>query len=157
MSAGGTILNWAGRVREIEQIEEIGSRETVEVGRWDSTLSELRDDPDVEDAIEAIDSDPPPAAFVRSTPPSDRAIDEAVQRGETQDSGVVPDYHEPPEVDPPPLTYAQVFQEGGEGASMKAPRAVEPSSIVPQRDPAPSMLPWALLVLAVVCGAGAVR
>ena len=32
---------------------------------------------EVEDAIEAIDSDPPPAPFVRSRPPSDRAIDEA--------------------------------------------------------------------------------
>ena len=57
-------------------------RETVEVGQWDSTLDELRDDPEVEEAIVAIDSDPPPGPFVRSTPPSDRAIDEAVERGE---------------------------------------------------------------------------
>ncbi|MGB5220645.1 MAG: DUF4388 domain-containing protein, partial [Polyangiales bacterium] len=64
MSAGGTILNWAGRLPAIERIEEISSRETVEVGQWDHTLSELRDDPEVEEAIEAIDSDPPPAAFV---------------------------------------------------------------------------------------------
>ena len=56
MYAGGTILNWAGRVPKIDHIEEVSSRETVEMGKWDSSLSELRDDPEVEDAIEAIDS-----------------------------------------------------------------------------------------------------
>lgn len=156
MSAGGTILNWAGRLPAIERIEEISSRETIEVGQWDHTLSELRDDPDVEEAIEAIDSDPPPAAFIRSTPPSDRAIDEAAHRGEEQEPAVGADYHEPAEVDPPPLTYEQVFEQGSAEASLRAPRAVEPSSVVPRRDPTPSMLPWALLLLALVFGASAI-
>ena len=170
MYAGGTILNWAGRVPQIDKIEEISSRETVELGQWDSTLSELRDDPDVEEAIEAIDSDPPPAPFVRSSPPpgpfvpssppSDEAIDKAVERSEpraTEASEPVADYHEPPEVDPPPLTYEQVFEEQEGEVSIRAPRAVEPSSIIVRpAQPPPSMLPWALLLLAIVCGAGAV-
>ncbi|TNF63088.1 MAG: DUF4388 domain-containing protein, partial [Deltaproteobacteria bacterium] len=54
MYAGGTILNWAGRAPEINEIDDASSRETVEVGQWDSTLEELRDDPEVEDAIDAI-------------------------------------------------------------------------------------------------------
>ncbi len=156
MYAGGTILNWAGRVPTIRQIEEISNRETVEVGQWDHTMSELREDPEVDEAIEAIDSDPPPAAFVRSRPPSDRAIDEAVQRGAEQEPSVSADYHEPPEVDPPPLTYEQVFEESSPGASLRAPRAVDPSSVASKGRPMPSMLPWALLVLAIVFGAGAV-
>ena len=69
MYKGGTNLNWSGRVPEIDKIEEISGRETVEVGRWDHSLEELREDPEVEEAIVAIDSDPPPAAFVRSSPP----------------------------------------------------------------------------------------
>ena len=160
--AGGTILNWAGRVPEIDQIEDIASRETVEVGQWDSTLSELRADPEVDEAIEAIDSDPPPAAFVRSTPPSDRAIDEAVQRGEegpddgTEDQGVAPDYHEPADVDPPPLTFEQVFEEAPASASLKAPRAVDAASLAAQARTSPPLLPWALLLLAIVFGASAV-
>jgi hypothetical protein len=156
MYAGGTILNWAGRVPAIEQIEEISGRETVELGHWDSSLSELREDPDIEEAIEAIDSDPPPAAFVRSRPPSDRAIDEAVLRGEEQEPMVAADYHEPPEVDPPPLTYEQVFEKGSAEASLRAPRAVTPSSAASKGQSTPSMLPWALLVLAILFGAGAV-
>ena len=156
MYAGGTILNWAGRVPAIEQIEEISGRETVELGHWDSSLSELREDPDIEEAIEAIDSDPPPAAFVRSRPPSDRAIDEAVLRGEEQEPMVAADYHEPPEVDPPPLTYEQVFEKGSAEASLRAPRAVTPSAAASKGQSTPSMLPWALLVLAILFGAGAV-
>lgn len=161
MYAGGTILNWAGRVPNIDKIEEVGSRETVEVGRWDSTLSELRDDPDVDEAIEAIDSDPPPAAFVRSTPPSapppsDRPVGQAAPHAVRADDGVVPDYHEPPEVDPPPLTYEQVFENGPDQASIGAPRAVEPTSIIVRHKPSPPLMPWALLVLAVVLGASAI-
>jgi len=156
MYAGGTILNWAGRVPAIEQIEEISGRETVELGHWDSSLSELREDPDIEEAIEAIDSDPPPAAFVRSRPPSDRAIDEAVLRGQGQEPEASADYHEPPEVDPPPLTYEQVFEKGSAEASLRAPRAVTPSAAASKGQSTPSMLPWALLVLAILFGAGAV-
>jgi DNA-binding response OmpR family regulator len=107
MYAGGTILNWAGRVPKIDEIDEVSGRETIEVGQWDSTLEELRDDPEVEEAIVAIDSDPPPGPFVRSTPPpSSPPIDEAAERGEEQPRDAVVDYHEPPDVDPPPLTYA---------------------------------------------------
>ncbi len=140
MYGGGTILNWAGRVPAIDEIEEVSSRETVEVGRWDNTLEELRDDPEVEEAIVAIDSDPPPGPFVRSRPPSDRVIE----------------YNEPPEVDPAPLTFEQVFDDGAAKASIRAPRAVQPSSIVPTPAAKPSMLPWALLVLAIGGGVGAV-
>ncbi len=146
MYAGGTMLNWAGRVPEIDKIEEISGRETVEVGQWDSTLDELRDDPEVEEAIVAIDSDPPPGPFVRSTPPSDRP--------EEPHLDPMLEYHEPPEVDPPPLRYEQVFAD--EGASIRAPRAVQPSSIVPRQPAKPTMLPWALLVLAIGCGVAAV-
>jgi DNA-binding response OmpR family regulator len=156
MSAGRTILNWAGRVPAIEHIEEISSRETVELGHWDHTLSELRDDPDVEEAIEAIDSDPPPAAFIRSTPPSDRVVDEPRKPDQEEQPVAVPEYHEPPEVDPPPLTYEQVFANGSSEASLGAPRPVDPAAARARPEPTPSMLPWALLVLAIVFGAGAV-
>ena len=158
MHAGGTILNWAGRVPEIDQIEEISGRETVELGAWDDTLSKLRDDPEVEDAIEAIDSDPPPAPFVRSRPPSDRAIDEAVERGEHRIPGPpsLPSYHEPPEVDPPPLGYEQVFDEGVSEVKLDAPPALDRAAVAARHANEPSMLPWALLLLALICGAGAV-
>jgi hypothetical protein len=154
MHAGGTILNWAGRVPEIDEIETVSGRETVEVGQWDNTLDELRDDPEVEEAIVAIDSDPPPGPFVRSRPPSDRAIDEAVERGEAPQRDAAADYHEPPAVDPPPLTYEQVFEKEAE-ASIRAPRAVRSSSIAPRRPAKPTMLPWALLVLAIGCAVAA--
>jgi DNA-binding response OmpR family regulator len=154
MHAGGTILNWAGRVPEIDKIDEVSGRETVEVGQWDNTLDELRDDPEVEEAIVAIDSDPPPAAFIRSTPPSDRPIEAAVERGEEPQSETTVDYHEPPDVDPPPLTYEQVFED--KGASIRAPRSVQPSSIAATTSAKPTMLPWALLVLAIGCGVAAV-
>ena len=158
MHAGGTILNWAGRVPEIDQIEEISARETVELGAWDDTLSKLRDDPEVEDAIEAIDSDPPPAPFVRSRPPSDRAIDEAVERGEHRIPGPpsLPSYQEPPEVDPPPLNYEQVFDEGVSDVKLNAPPALDRAAVAARHANEPSMLPWALLLLALICGAGAV-
>jgi DNA-binding response OmpR family regulator len=152
MYAGGTILNWAGRVPKIDEIDEVSGRETIEVGQWDSTLEELRDDPEVEEAIVAIDSDPPPGPFVRSTPPpSSPPIDEAAERGEEQPRDAVVDYHEPPDVDPPPLTYAQVFEEDAGEASIRAPRAVKPSSLVPPASAKPTMLPWALLVLTIGC------
>ena len=122
MYAGGTILNWAGRVPDLDRIEEVSSRETLEIGQWDHTLDELRDDPEVEEAIVAIDSDPPPAAFVRSTPPRDPAFDEADQRHDPTPRQVVLDYHEPPDVDPPPLTYEQVFEEDAREARLRAPR-----------------------------------
>jgi DNA-binding response OmpR family regulator len=154
MYAGGTILNWAGRVPQIDRIDEVSGRETVEVGQWDNTLDELRDDPEVEEAIVAIDSDPPPGPFVRSTPPSDRPIDPVVERGEAEHRNAVIDYHEPPDVDPPPLKYEQVFEE--DGASIRAPRAVRSSSIVPRQPAKPTMLPWALLILAIGCGVAAV-
>ena len=154
MHAGGTILNWAGRVPEIDKIDEVSGRETVEVGQWDNTLDELRDDPEVEEAIVAIDSDPPPAAFIRSTPPSDRPIEAAVERGDEPQRETTVDYHEPPEVDPPPLTYEQVFE--AKGASIRAPRSVQPNSIAATTSTKPTMLPWALLVLAIGCGVAAV-
>ncbi len=156
MYAGGTILNWAGRVPATNKVEDVSTRETVEVGQWDSTLDELRDDPEVEEAIVAIDSDPPPGPFVRSTPPTDRVIDEAVERDEEQHRDAVIDYHEPPDVDPPPLQYAQVFDDDAGEASIREPRAVQPSSIVPRHPAKPTMLPWALLVLAIGCGVAAV-
>jgi hypothetical protein len=154
MYAGGTMLNWAGRVPEIDKIEEISGRETVEVGQWDSTLDELRDDPEVEEAIVAIDSDPPPGPFVRSTPPSDPALAASADRPEEPHRDAAIDYHEPPDVDPPPLRYEQVFED--EGVSIRAPRAVQPSSIAPRQPAKPTMLPWALLVLAIGCGVAAV-
>jgi DNA-binding response OmpR family regulator len=157
MHAGGTILNWAGRVPQIDRIDEISSRETIEVGKWDRTLSELRDDPEVEDAIEAIDSDPPPGPFVRSSPPSSPPPPEPPPSGDAAFSEPDPEYHEPADVDPPPLEYAQVFEDEAEGASLGAPRAVEPKAIAARSNAAePTVLPWALLMLAVICGAAAV-
>ncbi|MFW2389621.1 MAG: DUF4388 domain-containing protein, partial [Polyangiales bacterium] len=155
MHAGGTILNWAGRVPEIERIEEVSARETIEVGQWDHSLEELREDPEIEEAIVAIDSDPPPAAFVRSRPPSDRTIDDSVQRGADEHRSADVEYHEPAEVDPPPLTYAQVFEVEEPKADLRAPRAVQPSSVIP-RDSRPSMVPWALLILVLGFGVAAV-
>ena len=61
---------------------EADDRETREISEWDQTLDELRHDPEVSDAIAKIDSDPAPAPFVRSTPPLDREIDEAISRAE---------------------------------------------------------------------------
>jgi DNA-binding response OmpR family regulator len=155
MYAGGTILNWAGRVPEIKTIDEVSGRETLEVGQWDHTLEELREDPEVEEAIFAIDSDPPPGAFVRSRPPSDRPIDDAVERGGEQHRDAVLDYHEPPEVDPPPLTYAQVFEEEAAEASIRAPRAVQPGAPISKESGTPRHH-WAWLVLAMGCGVAGV-
>jgi len=154
MHAGGTILNWAGRVPEIERIEEVSGRETVEVGRWDSTLEELREDPEIEEAIEAIDSDPPPAAFVRSTPPGDYAIDPAATRpADPHHRDAVLHYHEPPDVDPPPLSYEQVFDQAVGEASLQAPRAVESTSVAGAPATAKPPMPWGvLLMLASVIG-----
>lgn len=158
MYAGGTILNWAGRVPQIDEIGDISGRETVELGKWDDTLSALRDDPDVEDAIEAIDSDPPPAPFVRSSPPSSPPPPAAAaQATDSTEPHALPDpsYEEPPEVDPPPLTYEQVFEQPPH-ANLEAPRALDPSSLAARRSPAPpTLLPW-VLVAAIVCGVGAV-
>ncbi|MGB9340521.1 MAG: DUF4388 domain-containing protein [Polyangiales bacterium] len=147
MYAGKTNRNWSGRVPEIDRIDEISGRETVEVGQWDHSLEDLREDPEVEEAIVAIDSDPPPAAFVRSSPPSAPVVTQAVERGEDEHRDALVEYHEPPEVDPPPLTYAQVFNEESAEANIHAPRAVPLSAVHPD-DSRPSMLPWALLILA---------
>ncbi len=157
MHAGGTILNWAGRVPEIDKIEEISGRETLEVGQWDSTLDELREDPEIEEAIEAIDSDPPPAAFVRSTPPGAYSLDAAVVP--SVDSGhrdAVLQYHEPAEVDPPPLTYEQVFDQAVGETSLQAPRAVETTSVAASRTAPNSTLPWSgVLIAAATLGVAA--
>ena len=155
MHAGGTILNWAGRVADIERIEEISSRETAELGQWDKTLQELQSDPEVEEAIEAIDSDPPPAPFVRSEPPGARSSDEMPAHEPEPHREAIVDYHEPPEVDPPPLTYEQVFEPGEAPRRIQALRAVQPSSIIPPPGPGSTTLRWALLVLVIACGLGA--
>lgn len=160
MHAGGTILNWAGRVPDIRQIEEASTRETAELGTWDETLQELQSDPEVEEAIEAIDSDRPPAPFVRSEPP--RALaqnerpEERVEEGPEEGHERVVDshYHEPPEVDPPPLTYEQVFEEDQAPAESPASKP-EPKSILPPRPPKSTRLRWALLVLVIGCGLAA--
>ncbi len=126
VEGGGTILNWAGRVPEIASLGDEATRETVEVGRWDQTLDELLDDPEVTEAIEVIDSDPPPAPFVRRTPPRAQRIDVASDRiGEPHRDAIL-DYHEPPEADPPPLTYEQVFDKKAApspAAELSVPRA----------------------------------
>ncbi|MGB5374647.1 MAG: DUF4388 domain-containing protein [Polyangiales bacterium] len=146
MYKGGTNLNWSGRVPEIKTIEEISGRETVEVGRWDHSLEELRQDPEVEEAIVAIDSDPPPAAFVRSSPPGSGPIVQATLPDVEPHRDAIVDYHEPPEVDPPPLTYEQVFEEHAADANVDA-SGVTPRGAVVSADSRPSMLPWALLIL----------
>jgi Flp pilus assembly protein TadD len=148
MYAGGTILNWAKRAPHLKEAEALPTRETVEVGQWDTTLEELRDDPEVEDAIVAIDSDPPPGPFVRSTPPPAHTTAEP-----PQDAGL--EYHEPPEVDPPPLTYEQVFEDRAQ-ASSPTPPVAERRPVGPATPAKPSMLPWALAVLAIGCGIAAV-
>lgn len=156
--AGGTILNWAGRAPDIKRIEEISARETAEIGRWDHTLQELRDDPEVEEAIEAIDSDPPPAPFVRSEPPSARPSDEAIDRGGEDHPDAVRAYHEPPEVDPPPLTYEQVFEDDSNStpARAEAPQAAHGGPDAPMASREPARLRRALLVLAIGCAIAAV-
>ena len=157
--AGGTILSWAGRAADIERIEEISARETAEIGRWDRTLQELRDDPEVEEAIEAIDSDPPPAPFVRSEPPSARSSDEAMARDEEDHGDAALEalaYHEPPEVDPPPLTYAQVFEETSTPALEERLQGAQPGATAPIDSREPTRLRRALLVLAIGCAIAAV-
>ena len=151
MYSGKTDPNWAGRVPQIDTIDEISGRETVEVGRWDHSLEELREDPEVEEAIVAIDSNPPPAAFVRSSPPNPPLIEQAVERSEDHHRDAVVDYHEPPEVDPPPLTYAQVFEEEANDASVRARRAVQPSTPIADHS-VTSLLPWAFLFFALAGG-----
>ncbi len=153
MSKGGTNLDWSGRVPEIDKIEEISSRETLEVGRWDHSLEELRKDPEVEEAIVAIDSDPPPAAFVRSSPPGAASIAQAATPGNGQQREALVDYHEPPEVDPPPLTYEQVFEDEMDKTGPPSPGATPARAVDPAAS-RPSMLPWALLIL--VLGGGLV-
>ena len=178
--SGGTILNWSDRLSHLDEGAEDPGRETVEMGKWDESLEALRNDPEVDEAIEAIDSDPPPGPFVRSTPPSAPPVEEAAEAKEeapaADDSGVAedkeeasaaddsaqaetdavdPHYHEPDDVDPPPLTYEQVF-DSEDGASIRAPRAVEPTSIVVAGNSNPSVFPWVLLLMAVVLGASAV-
>ncbi|MGB8330133.1 MAG: DUF4388 domain-containing protein [Polyangiales bacterium] len=151
MSAGGTILNWAGRVPEIDRIEEISARETVEVGRWDQSLEELREDPEVEEAIVAIDSDPPPGPFLRSRPPGARTEAGPAVPGLEPPREPAIEYHEPPDADPPPLKYEQVFEDDLAAVSIRAPRAVPPSSIVPTASAKRPIWPWTLVVLA-ICG-----
>jgi hypothetical protein len=124
------------------------NRETMEIGHWDTTLEELRDDPEVEEAIVAIDSDPPPGPFVRSTPPPAHAAGEPTHDAQTE-------YHEPPEVDPPPLTYEQVFEDKPQ-ASSPTPPVAERRRVAPATPAKPTMLPWALAVLAIGCGIAAV-
>ena len=153
--AGGTILNWSGRLPNPKRSDEGSDRETVQEGDWDDTLSELRDDPEVDDAIEAIDSNPPPGPFVRSTPPSDRPVDPGVEAAEHPVVTAASQSPELPEVEPPARTYERVF-EAEEGVSVRAPRAVESTSLVVAAKRRPSVLPWALLLLAVVFGTGAV-
>jgi DNA-binding response OmpR family regulator len=147
MYAGGTILNWAKRAPGLKESEAAPNRETVQVRQWDTTLEELRDDPEVEEAIVAIDSDPPPGPFVRSTPPPAHAAEEPAHDARIE-------YHEPPEVDPPPLTYEQVFEDRPQ-ASSPAPPVAERRPVVPATPAKRSMLPWALLVLAIGCGIAA--
>jgi hypothetical protein len=137
-------------------MDEISSRETVEVGRWDQSLEELREDPEVEEAIVAIDSDPPPGPFVRSTPPGARAIDEALMREQEPHRDAVIDYHEPPDVDPPPLQYEHVFGVETSDARIRAPRAVQPGSIDPASSRKPSKARWPVFVLVLGCAAAAI-
>jgi hypothetical protein len=159
MYAGGTILNWAKRAPGVGKPDPLSSRETVEVGQWDTTLAELRDDPEVEEAIVAIDSDPPPGPFVRSTPPPARAEEEEeeepAQRAEQLPHEATIEYHEPAEVDPPPLTYEQVFEDRRPGASSPTTPAPRLKAVEPAVRSKPSMLPWVLLVLAIGCAIAA--
>ncbi|MCZ6807685.1 MAG: DUF4388 domain-containing protein [Deltaproteobacteria bacterium] len=135
VKGGGTTLNWSGRAPEVLGRGDETTRETVEVGRWDETLDELCDDPEVDEAIAIVDSEPPPGPFVRSRPPLDRAVDEAVERGEELHRDAIIDYHEPPEVDPPPLTYEQVFEE--QPAPRPAP-TMPAAAQVPKEAPGPN-------------------
>ena len=131
VQGGGTILNWAGRVPEVADLTDETTRETVEVGRWDQTLEELRDDPEVTEAIAIIDSEPPPGPFVRSGPPPDPAIDEAGDGGEEPHRDAILEYHEPPDVDPPPLTYEQVFEQDP-APKLAAPPTISAAARVPK-------------------------
>ena len=146
VQGGGTILNWAGRVPEIASLGDETTRETVEVGRWDRTLEELREDPEVTEAIAIIDSEPPPGPFVRSTPPRVQVIDMAGDRVEEPHRDAILAYNEPPEADPPPLSYEQVFD--------KRPAPPKPARVPKEaraRGPNPARFMWiALLAFGVV-------
>ncbi|MEM8606268.1 MAG: hypothetical protein AAGF92_04155, partial [Myxococcota bacterium] len=138
VQGGGTILNWAGRLPKDAPPEGREAQPPEPPGDWDQTLEQLRSDPDVAEAIAVIDSDPPPGPFVRSSPPpaapagdgeaSDASKPDAVHDRETIE------YREPPEVDPPPLTYGQVFE--GQPPSLKP--ATPPTIPVAARNQASS-------------------
>jgi len=132
VQGGGTILNWAGRAPNVDAPGTDESLASAADKAWDRTLDELRDDPDVTEAIAVIDSEPPPGPFVRSSPPppksSEPSLDDAFDRETIE-------YTEPPEVDPPPLTYAQVFEEQPR-ARPEAPPTL-PAGARPRRQAAP--------------------
>ncbi len=149
---GGTILNWAGRVPEVASLGDETTRETVEVGQWDRTLDELRDDPEVTEAIAIIDSDPPPGPFVRSTPPRAQVIDVVSDRVEEEHRDAILEYREPPEADPPPLTYEEVFDKPA-APSPTAQRTIPGAARVPKEAQAqsPARFVWiALLAFGIV-------
>jgi len=68
---------------------------------------------------------------------------------------VAPGYHEPPDVDPPPLKYEQVFDDHAGAPGLRAPRAVQPSSITTSPSTQSRTSRRALLVLAIGCGVAA--
>ncbi|MEM7436827.1 MAG: DUF4388 domain-containing protein [Myxococcota bacterium] len=121
---GGTILNWAGRIPDDivqeQRDPQLGGAAESPPGDWDKTLDELREDPEVAEAIAVIDSEPPPGPFVRSSPPpaapepegsASEEVDARVAAASSdQNDRETVEYHEPPDADPPPLTYGQVFE-----------------------------------------------
>ncbi|MEM7137405.1 MAG: DUF4388 domain-containing protein [Myxococcota bacterium] len=120
---GGTILNWAGRVPDHSAQEQRdaqpGGAADSPPGDWDKTLDELRQDPEVAEAIAVIDSEPPPGPFVRSSPPpaapepasaAPEDVDARAAASLNQNDRETVEYHEPPDADPAPLTYGQVFE-----------------------------------------------
>jgi hypothetical protein len=136
-------------VPEADRITRVDPANIPAKTDWDETLEELRDDPEVTEAIAVIDSDPPPGPFVRSSPPP--AADTPLAS-----SPPATDYHEPPEVDPPPLTYAQVFEDepppprpaSPPAASDAGPRATTAQTRTQRIDSGNRFIWLAMLVLA---------
>ena len=107
---------------------------------YDSMVDDLKSDPDVDDAIKAISSNPPPAAFVRTVPPIE-SIDADVARGEEAM------YTLPKPAPMPGYTPASVPEASAEPTSEADDEPIE----LPSRSAKP--LIWSLIGVGVVLAA----
>ncbi|MGB5811932.1 MAG: DUF4388 domain-containing protein [Polyangiales bacterium] len=155
---GGTILNWAGRIPELDPVEKVRA-DAAASGDWDQTLNELRDDPEVAEAIAVIDSDPPPGPFVRSSPPPAMPPDPAPAVPEEPREEEAVERHEPAAADPPPLTYGQVSEALPTLTPISPPTIPVDARIAPRADGGgnstePARYVWLMMLVIAVMAIG---